>query len=235
MKDYLFLPDRLKEVARLIPKCDTLSDIGTDHAYIPIFSIKNDIAKNAIAADIVDGPLKIAQQNIADYNLQDKISVVKSDGLKNVPLCDVTVIAGMGGTLIAEILLNDLEKAHNTKLLILQPMTCAYELRKELHKMGFEIIEEALAKDSGKLYNIMCVKKGEQTFCDETDYFLGKDNIDKNPPLMGEFLAYKIKVLNTKISNMKNSDNPEILKEAENQELLVKSYKEVGERLGISL
>lgn len=235
MKDYLMLPDRLKEVAKFIPQCNTLTDIGTDHSYIPIYSVKNNLATSAIAADVALGPLKIAQENIANYNLSEKVTTVLSDGLINVPQSDVYVIAGMGGTLISEILQKSIEKAKNAKLLILQPMTCSYELRIDLHKMGFCITEESLAKDSGKLYNIIIAKKGEQKFETEVEYQLGKYNIENNHPLMKEFLEYKIRVLNARINNMKNSDNPQTLKEAKGYQKLVESYKKVGEKIGISL
>ncbi len=234
MKDYLFLPDRLKAVAKHIPQCHTLSDIGTDHAYIPIYAIKNNIADTAFACDIVDGPLKIAAQNIASYNLTEKIDVVKSDGLKSAPESDVFVIAGMGGTLIGEILENDIEKAKKAELLVLQPMTCAYELRKKLHQTGFEIIDESIAKDTGKLYNIIVAKKGNQLFDDEIFYYVGKATVDKNDPLLGEFLSHKINVLKKRVANMQNSENPEVRCEAESHKKLIEAYIRVGEKVGYS-
>lgn len=234
MKDYLFLPDRLKAVAKHIPKCQMLSDIGTDHAYIPIYVIKNNISNTAAACDIVDGPLKIAAQNIASYNLTDKISVVKSDGLKNAPESDVFVIAGMGGTLIGEILENDLGKAKKAACLILQPMTCAYELRKKLHETGFKIIDESIAKDTGKLYNIIVATKGDEFYNDEILYYTGRITIDKNDPLLGEFLSHKINVLKKRICNMQNSENPEVRFEAEEHKKLIEAYIKVGEKIGYS-
>ena len=135
MKDYLFLPDRLKAVAKHIPSCRMLSDIGTDHAYIPIYAIKNNISQTAAACDIVDGPLKIAAQNIASYNMTDKISVIKSDGLNNAPESDVFVIAGMGGEVIKEII-----KHPNAKTkLVLQPMKDTDILYQALCESGFSI------------------------------------------------------------------------------------------------
>jgi len=234
MKDYLFLPDRLKAVAKHIPQCRMLSDIGTDHAYIPIYAIKNNIAKTAAACDIVDGPLKIAAQNIASYSLTDKISVIKSDGLKNAPESDVFVIAGMGGTLIGEIIENDIAKAKKADCLVLQPMTCAYELRKKLHETGFEIIDESIAKDTGKLYNIIVAKKGNQLFDDEILYYTGKATVDNNDPLLEEFLIHKTDILKKRVVNMQNSENPEVKSEAEAHKKLIDAYIKVGEKIGYS-
>ena len=231
MRDLLVLPDRLKAVAALIPECEFLSDIGTDHAYIPIYAVKNKKARLAAAADIVDGPLKIASANIKSYNLSDKISVVKSNGLENIPPSDVIVIAGMGGTLIGEILKKHIQKAYSTDTLILQPMTCAYDLRKELHRLGFKIIKETIAKDSKKLYNIMVVKKGIQTFDDDIYYHIGKYLIDSKDPLLKEYIMHGITVLERKITNMQNSKNPGVKQETEKCLELLQQYRRVGDQI----
>lgn len=224
MKNKLVLPDRLKAVASLIPKCNILADVGTDHAYIPIFTVLNKIAKTSIAADVVDGPLKIAQDNINTYLLSDKISVVKSDGLKNINNADVIVIAGMGGTLIADIIEADIDKAKNADALILQPMSCAFELRKRLHHFGFLIEKEVLVKDTGKIYTAMVVKKGKQQFENDIQYEIGKYLIDNKPPLFNEYITRKISVFDKRISNMENSNNNEVKKE-------INSLKETVEQL----
>ena len=81
-------------------------DVGTDHAYLPAYLIENNICDYAIASDINEGPLKFAQQTIIKYHIEDKIRLLKSDGLKNIPSENVSdvVIAGMGGETIAEII-----------------------------------------------------------------------------------------------------------------------------------
>ena len=52
--------------------CNLLADIGTDHAYIPVYMVQNGLAENAIASDIVDGPVKIARKNVSDRKLSEK-------------------------------------------------------------------------------------------------------------------------------------------------------------------
>ena len=92
---------------------------------------------------INEGPLKFAQQTIIKYHIEDKIRLLKSDGLKNIPSENVSdvVIAGMGGETIAEII-SGTQWLKSGVNLVLQPMTRAGYLRKWLYKNGFEIAEE---------------------------------------------------------------------------------------------
>ena len=100
------LSERLGAVADFVTPMSRLADVGTDHAYVPIFLVKENRITSAIAMDIVDGPLKRAHDNICMYGMQDKIETRKSDGLKNLRPgeADTVVIAGMGGLLICRIL-----------------------------------------------------------------------------------------------------------------------------------
>ena len=40
------LSPRLEKITTLIPKGSTLADLGTDHAYIPVYCAKNKITKS---------------------------------------------------------------------------------------------------------------------------------------------------------------------------------------------
>ena len=69
------LSKRLTKVASLVTEGASVADIGTDHGYIPIYLIENNIAARAIALDINKGPLERArmQMCIRDRNwLQSK-------------------------------------------------------------------------------------------------------------------------------------------------------------------
>ncbi len=131
-----------------------IADVGTDHALLACYLAGS--AKAVIASDIRDGPLEAAKRNIKRFGAEN-ISVVKSDGLDNIPFADDVVICGMGGELIADIVSRCRFLTENTRF-ILQPMTKSDELRRRLYSGGFEIIEERVCYDTGRGYVVMLVR-----------------------------------------------------------------------------
>ncbi len=67
---------RLKLIADMVPNCNTACDIGTDHAYIPIYLITRNVCKRVIATDVRKGPVLIAKENVNSFNF------VQSDNAK---------------------------------------------------------------------------------------------------------------------------------------------------------
>lgn len=204
------LTPRLQCVADMVKPCRLVADIGTDHAYIPMHLVENGVAQSAIASDVVDGPVKIARENIAEQGLTGKIAVTKAYGLKAVADADVAVIAGMGGKLICDILKEDMAIAKEFDSMVLQPMTCQDDLRKFLHQNGFAIVEEKLAKEDDKIYNVLLVEKGEQFFEDGFYYYVGKAVFDNKDKLLVEYLHKKAEVIKKRIIGMKKSKNTEV-------------------------
>ena len=119
------LDKRLLCVASFVRCGSRAADIGTDHAYIPVYLLQNGISPSAIAADLREMPLKNAGKTIAQFSLTDKIQTVLSDGLEKIDKdsCDDIIIAGMGGLLISEILSSVCWVFDKKYRLILQPMS----------------------------------------------------------------------------------------------------------------
>ena len=61
------LDSRLMAVASMVRQNSRLADIGTDHAYIPVYLINEGVISEAIAADINEGPLKNADKNMPRF------------------------------------------------------------------------------------------------------------------------------------------------------------------------
>ncbi len=157
---------RLMMISEMLPRCDKMADIGTDHAWLPIYAVSNGICKSAVAGDVKKGPIAVAQKNISEYGIGSKIETRLGSGLSvllsDFETCDAAVIAGMGGLLICDILNNDIEIAKSLKTLILQPNTSEYELREYLYLNGFEIIDEQACRDGRHTYVAMkCRYSGE--------------------------------------------------------------------------
>ncbi len=182
------LDARLSAVASLVRKNSRVADIGTDHGYLLSWLIENGICPCGIAADINKGPLNNAKKTIIDAGIADKVEIVLSDGLKNVPenSCDDIVLAGMGGNLIADIL-SVCPWIYNKNIhIVAQPMSHGEVLREFYVKNGFEILEEKTAADGKHLYCVIsAVYTGVKTECDSSYIYLGKlteksDEITKN-------------------------------------------------------
>lgn len=171
---------RLRSVTDCV-KGNTVADIGTDHAYIPIQLIKEKRADRVIASDIKDGPVNAAKRTVLKYGAENKIEIRKGPGLSILEKgeADTIIIAGMGGLLIEEIIKADKEKI-NGATLILQPMNGQYELRKYLIDNGFEILKEDISVEGFKVYNLFIVKEGSGKKFEKDIYYHLPPYLEKN-------------------------------------------------------
>ena len=152
---------RLLAIASFIEKDDLVVDIGCDHAYLDIYLIQNRLCKKTIASDISEGAINQARINIEKYNLTNKIPTVVSNGLENIPYdINTVVISGMGTNTILEILNNP--KTNNIDKFIIQSNNNLVELRCEMNKRNYKIIQEKVVLDSGKYYTIIMFKRGKE-------------------------------------------------------------------------
>ena len=151
------LTPRLAAVADMVRRGGVVADIGTDHAYLPVYLVKSGLNPSACACDINEGPLERAKKTIRAYDAQEQVSVLLCDGLDGVEFANDIVIAGMGGEMIAKILGRCQFIKNPDVALVLQPMTAVQELRKFLCLSGFEIKKEQIAKENTKFYVVMAV------------------------------------------------------------------------------
>ncbi len=157
MSELCVLPPRLSVIAKMASPCNTLADIGTDHAHLPIYMIQQNMCQRAFACDVNDGPLHRARSAVEQFCLAESVFLVKSDGLHSVPEeYDALVIAGMGGDLISRILYEHPPRC--AQRLILQPMTKPEVLRKFLFRHGYSIVEERAVSEGEKRYIIFSVR-----------------------------------------------------------------------------
>jgi len=154
-----------------------IADVGSDHAYLPIWLCLNNKIKKAYALDISENCVKKIKANLKKYNIsQDIIIPVLSDGLacfepdachserSGESLFDFSeltdiIIAGMGGTTIAEII-DKIEKTKNINAVnfILQSNSKTEVLRKFLYKNKFDIIQEVITENKNRIYSTIQAK-----------------------------------------------------------------------------
>lgn len=147
---------RLSAIADLVRLDRRICDVGTDHALLPCLLYRRG-ARDIIACDVNDGPLKAASAAVLREGAQDAIRVMRSDGLRDVPPCEDIIVAGMGGELIARIVTECRFLTGDTRF-VLQPMTRAETLRRELYRAGFEILLENGVSAGGRVYTVLLVR-----------------------------------------------------------------------------
>ncbi len=164
------LSKRLTAVASLVTAGYTVADIGTDHAYIPIYLVENGRIPRAVAMDVNRGPLERASENIRAHGLTDQIQTRLSDGFSALECgeADCAVIAGMGGGLTIRILKEGADVVQGLKECILQPQSEIEKVRAFLSEKGFLLIREDMAEEDGKYYPMMKVRPpavSKETVC----------------------------------------------------------------------
>lgn len=208
---------RLMSAAGFVSCGATAADVGTDHAYIPIWLVKNGVCPGAVAMDINQGPILRAEENIRKFGLETKIRTKLSDGLAALAPneADTVVIAGMGGILINQILENAAHLYSSITHYVLQPMTAIEETRKFLEQNGFFIQDECLAKEENKIYTIMSVVRGQMRIEKEIHYYIGEKLIENRDPLLSELLDGKMYELGRAIASLQFAKGEEAAQKQE--------------------
>lgn len=213
---------RLVRVAKMVTPGNKVTDIGTDHGYVPIYLIKNRLAEYVIAMDVNQGPLKRAKDNIKEYGYEDYIETRLSNGFEKIKPneADIAVIAGMGGELIKKILIQGKEVVDELDELVLSPHSEADVVRRYIHEAGFMIINEEMLIDEGKFYTIIKCVKGSEKKYSESEYKYGAILLSKKDEVLKEFLLYKLnkyKVIKKHIEEEKNDKSVGRLNEIETE------------------
>jgi tRNA (adenine22-N1)-methyltransferase len=139
-------------VAAYIRQGSVVADIGTDHAYLPVWAVTSGRSPAAVASDIREGPAKRAAATTEKYGVGDLVRIVVAPGLSGIDLAQVddVVLAGMGG----ETILSILDAAPPVRYLVLQPQTDLPAVRRYLAEKGYEFEERAVC-EGAKIYSVL--------------------------------------------------------------------------------
>lgn len=168
------LSSRLQKISDLTKENHTFIDVGCDHGFLSIELAKKYPNAKIIASDINENALKNAKKNIQKFHLQDRISIIQSNGLENLSILDDTtiIISGMGSHTIVGILYQGYKKLKKVNTLILQSNNDLDFLRSKVVRLGYFIQEEKLVKDAGIIYTVIVFKKGFRIYS-KKDIYLG--------------------------------------------------------------
>ena len=158
MPESINIDSRLKTIADMITG-GVVADIGSDHAYLPVWLWQNNKIKKAYAIDISANVINKIKLNLLKYNISEEIIIpVLSDGLPN-GFNDVTdvVISGIGGGTISQII-NKINADKKDINFILQAANKDEILRGFLYNNGFDIINEIIVEAGKRIYNIINAK-----------------------------------------------------------------------------
>lgn len=181
MRPLFTLNNRLALCAELVRKGSRIADIGTDHAYLPVWLVRAGFASFAIAADIKAEPLKAGELTIEKYHASDLVETRLCDGLADIKADEVddVIIAGMGGETIVHILSEAPWLKDENKNIVLQPMSKHELVILHLYENGFELTEHKTAVADGKIYTAFSARyTGKAQRCAELFTYTGLLNAE---------------------------------------------------------
>lgn len=204
------LSPRLQSVAGLVPPGARFADVGTDHAYLPVWLILNGIIDRAIASDLREGPLERARQTAERYGAAERLSFRLCDGLSGIAPgeADVIAIAGMGGETIAQILAAAPWTAEGARSLLLQPMTAHPELRTWLNGHGFRIVRELLSCEGKTIYSTFLVTPGEDAPLTPAETWAGRQEPGMDCSLRDQYLEKLVRRAERAVAGIRRSARP---------------------------
>ena len=187
---------RIKFIASLIDASDKVLDVGTDHALLPIYLVKNNITKVADGSDISSVVLENAKNNLIKYKMDSIINLFCSDGIKSVDInkYNTLVITGMGFHTIKDILDNG--NLDGINKMIIQSNNNHEEFRKYINSINYKIISDYYIFDKGKWYLVSLISKGKQMLSG-IEYVCGLYNINNK-----EYYKYIIKKYKNILKNV---------------------------------
>ena len=213
------LSKRLHSAAKYVVLDQPIADIGSDHAYLPLYLVQQNKIPSAIAGEITLGPLKRAKNMVTSYGLEEKIAVRLGNGLAVLEKNEIVgtiFICGMGGLLIKKILSSDhaIEKISQKTRLVLQANNEEITLRKFLAKANYEIVAEEILEEKGKTYEIIVAEFSEETVeYSELELFFGPKLLEAASAIFIKKWSRELKTNERILIQLLNTENEEKIAE----------------------
>ena len=206
------LSKRLLTVVSLVEPGSRVVDVGTDHGFVPITLVQEDICPSALAMDVGKGPLARAREHIEQAGLSDQIEARLSDGFAAMKPgeADTGVIAGMGGPLMVRILEEGRAQTEDMKQLVLSPQSDIGAVRRYIKERKWKICQEVFLQEEGKYYTVMQVSLSEEPRPQESGWEEAEDQygawlLQHRDPVLLTYLEQELETKRQLIRSM-NAD-----------------------------
>lgn len=207
------LTNRLQTIANELSPSESCADIGTDHGYLPLYLYEENPERKIIFSDVSEGSLNKAAENCKTAYPDVDFDLRLGSGLRVLEPGEVdsVVMAGMGGNLMAELILDDVEKSWTYKKFILQPRSHIGRIRFHLLYNSFSIINEQLVREGGFIWPIITAVPKEIAIPskvdeDDIEFEYPRSLLDFRNDLTGEYLDNALQIETQKYEGMQKSD-----------------------------
>lgn len=198
------LDQRLGTIYEMLGMVHSVADIGTDHGYLGARLLMDKRADRVQFLDISEPSLNKARRLMDRLGFLPQSDFAVGDGANALlyPV-DAVVIAGMGGSTIAHILREGASKIAPARI-IMQPNVAAKEVRETLCEIGYRIDDERLVQAAGRFYTIISAVPGHAEY-DERQLMIGPVILEKRPPELAEYAAFKVRVAKKALAGAQKS------------------------------
>ena len=165
---------RLETLLSMIPSnVHYLVDVGADHGYFILEAIERKQIERGMAVENKKGPYTHLVEMVKKYHFENQVETSFSSGLEKVKVpLDLALIAGMGTPTILSILHHDIERLKDIHYLLIDAHNQLPELRKEVTRLGYKIIDEEIVEEEQVFYELVLFERGEESYLQE-DYDFG--------------------------------------------------------------
>lgn len=153
------LRERLSVAAELLRGSHTVADIGCDHGRLSCALVQSGAVRRCIAVDVSAPSLEKARRLADAVGIGELVETRLGDGFAPIAPgeADAVALLGMGGTLMARLLDRCERPLNGARLAVLQPMCAVDDIRRYLFETGYPMLDDRVAAESGRLYQIFCV------------------------------------------------------------------------------
>jgi tRNA (adenine22-N1)-methyltransferase len=203
------LSKRLQAIGDMVPRGQSLADIGTDHGQLLCYLAEAGLIRRGVGVELNPGPLRRARETVDASGFSAVLDIRQGDGLAPLKLgeAETVVIAGMGGGVISGILDRAKTGLEEVRRLILQPMTRAETVRYWLADHAWRIVDEEALEEGGQYYQIIKAVPGHADALTPPEACYGPLLIRARHPLLGSMVLKDFQRLQGILRQMANASS----------------------------